>query len=228
MYNCIRQGKDDNLKRCMATRTMEIPIHVRNNLGTKTPGKMFFMAKRTFLTNKPIAKTMKSVKFIAPLLVWTLLAPSFLIAAPISEDAATPVPMSLKSKGRRQNSGGLIEVVFRGLRNSLGKVTCYLFRGKDGFPENKDKTVAVLSVPIADKQAKVVFSNLPPGEYAVAILHDENENKAMDYNFIGMPKEGWAFSNLPSGVFRKPKFDECAFKLDCPKKTVVVNMTYMN
>ncbi len=149
-------------------------------------------------------------------------------AAPACEDSA-PVAKAFQAKNkRRQNSGGLIEVVFRGLRNSVGRISCYLFHGKDGFPENKEKTVAVQSVPIIDKQAKVVFSNLPPGEYAIAILHDENENKAMDYNFIGIPKEGWAFSNLPSGVFRKPKFEECAFKLDCRKKTVVVDMTYMN
>jgi uncharacterized protein (DUF2141 family) len=142
--------------------------------------------------------------------------------------AEISVPQNRVVSQKRQNATGLVEVVLRGLRNSVGKVTCYLFHGKEGFPENREKTVAVKSVPIHDKQAKLSFPNLPPGEYALAILHDENENMAMDYNFIGLPKEGWAFSNMPSGVFRKPKFDECAFKLDASKKTIVVNMTYMN
>ncbi|MCS7085841.1 MAG: DUF2141 domain-containing protein, partial [Bacteroidia bacterium] len=116
-----------------------------------------------------------------------------------------------KTSSRRQNSGGFIEVIVRGLRNSVGRVTCYLFRGKEGFPEEKEKTIAVQSVPISGNRARMVFPNLPPGEYALAALHDENENRKMDYNFIGIPKEGWAFSNIPSGMLRKPDFSECAF-----------------
>ena len=39
--------------------------------------------------------------------------------------------------------------------------------------------------------------NLPAGNYAVQVMHDENENNKLDTNFMGMPIEGYGFSNNP-------------------------------
>ena len=44
--------------------------------------------------------------------------------------------------------------------------------------------------PISDGRATGRFGGLRPGVYAVAVLHDENQNDEMDFNFLGMPLEG--------------------------------------
>lgn len=56
------------------------------------------------------------------------------------------------------------------------------------------------------------FSGLPAGRYAVQVLHDENGNGKLDANFLGMPTEGYGFSNNPR-VLRKPTFEEAGFDL---------------
>ena len=57
----------------------------------------------------------------------------------------------------------------------------------------------------------VTFEGLKPGRYAVAAFHDENGNGKVDFNFLGLPSEGYGFSRTtPLG---KPSFDDTAFEL---------------
>lgn len=56
------------------------------------------------------------------------------------------------------------------------------------------------------------FAGLASGTYAVMVMHDENGNGKLDTNFVGMPIEGYGFSNDPK-VPRKPTFDEAKFEL---------------
>jgi len=58
-----------------------------------------------------------------------------------------------------------------------------------------------------------VLEDLPAGTYSMAMLHDLNGNKKMDFNFIGWPKEGYGFYPDPGFLMRKPRFEECNFEL---------------
>jgi len=69
-------------------------------------------------------------------------------------------------------------------------------------------------VPIKNYKAKIVFSSLEKGEYAFSFFQDLNENKKIDTNFLGIPKEPYGFSNQKKGRFGPPKFKEVAFKLN--------------
>lgn len=68
-----------------------------------------------------------------------------------------------------------------------------------------------------------VFSDLAPGDYGILVLHDENDNGRMDTNFIGIPKEGYGFSNNPS-VMRKATFDEARFALPAEGTSVSLRL----
>jgi len=57
------------------------------------------------------------------------------------------------------------------------------------------------------------FTNIPDGTYAISILHDENRNKKLDKNFLGIPKEGYGFSNNVHPSFRSATFEEAKFEL---------------
>ncbi|MBW8243061.1 DUF2141 domain-containing protein [Muricauda oceani] len=57
------------------------------------------------------------------------------------------------------------------------------------------------------------ISDLPSGEYALAIFHDENDNGKLDTNWLGIPKEKVAFSKAKMKTFGPPKFKECAFTM---------------
>jgi len=57
------------------------------------------------------------------------------------------------------------------------------------------KPLEVSSLEIKDGKAIATFKNLTPGEYGVVVLHDKNDNKQMDYEPNGMPKENFGISN---------------------------------
>lgn len=66
----------------------------------------------------------------------------------------------------------------------------------------------------------VVIPDVPPGDYAVVVLHDEDGNFQMAREPNGKPKEGWAMSGtFPGG--RPPTFDEV--KISIPAEGAAVN-----
>ena len=78
--------------------------------------------------------------------------------------------------------------------------------------------------PDGDATLEFSFADLPPGRYAVRVMHDENGNGKLDSNFLGIPKEGYGASNNPK-VMRAPHFDEAAFDLgeDDLAITIILN-----
>ena len=59
----------------------------------------------------------------------------------------------------------------------------------------------------------VTLSNIPPGRYAVTAYHDENANRDLDLNMLGMPKEAYGFSNDPPMLLGPPLFKDSAFEV---------------
>ena len=52
-----------------------------------------------------------------------------------------------------------------------------------------------LTGDIKDGMASVTFTNVTPGTYGIVVLHDKNDNKRMDFEPTGMPKEAFGASN---------------------------------
>jgi len=76
-------------------------------------------------------------------------------------------------------------------------------------------------------EVTVVFDDLPPGEYAISIVHDENENEVLDSNKFGIPKEGYCFGNNALGKFGPPSYDRVKIKLDAVPVTQNLTMKYL-
>ncbi len=66
-------------------------------------------------------------------------------------------------------------------------------------------------VPVEGAILKCHFPDLPVGQYAIAIYHDKNSNEQFDTNFMGLPKEGYGFSNDVMGRFGPPSFSAAGF-----------------
>ena len=67
---------------------------------------------------------------------------------------------------------------------------------------------------------------LKPGIYGITVLDDKNNDGKMEYNFIGMPKEGYGFSNFTDRILSRPEFKKFDFVLGTNDKTVYVKMKY--
>jgi uncharacterized protein (DUF2141 family) len=93
------------------------------------------------------------------------------------------------------------------LRNNTGEVLLELSN------EKGERTGGFVS-SIVEKKCIVIVENLNSGKYAFRYFHDENKNKKLDTNLIGMPKEGFGFSNNAKGKFGPPSFKQMIFKVD--------------
>jgi len=92
------------------------------------------------------------------------------------------------------------------LSNSKGKVLVELI-------DSKEERVRGVSEKIVNNKCIIVISDLKPGQYAFKYFHDENENKELDTNWIGMPTEGFGFSNNAKGRFGPPPLSAMIFDL---------------
>ncbi len=76
---------------------------------------------------------------------------------------------------------------------------------------------------IKDGKSVAVFENIPDGTYAVSCFHDENDNKELDTNFIGIPKEAYACSNDAKAMFSAPKWEDAKFETNGEELTIPIN-----
>ncbi len=127
--------------------------------------------------------------------------------------------------GRGESASNVLRAQIVGLRSSRGTVHCTLFNS-DAFPDDDSKALKDIAVPIKDKSAECDFPDLAPGQYAITTFHDENGNGEFDTNLLGIPKEGFAFSNNVRPRWSKPKWRQCRFDYPGGERTVTIKMIY--
>jgi uncharacterized protein (DUF2141 family) len=119
-----------------------------------------------------------------------------------------------------------IDLTISEIKNKKGLIRVSLFNQDDGFPNDHEKAFRSISMEITELQLNFNIADLPTGEYALAILHDENENGKMDFNFLRMPKEGYGVSNNAKSSFGPPKFKDAIFLLSSDELSLEINMNY--
>jgi uncharacterized protein (DUF2141 family) len=107
-------------------------------------------------------------------------------------------------------SANRIEVVIQGLRNDKGTVRCGLYASAQTFPKDNLEYKGVAAT-ISNQQSTCVFQDVPPGKYAVAAFHAEDNETKMRYSLFGAPQEGYGFSRDASGFMGPPDFSDAAF-----------------
>lgn len=113
-----------------------------------------------------------------------------------------------------------LTVNLHGIRVQTGLVKVAVVDSQAGW-DNQAAPVQVDGAPAQGEDATFSFKDLKPGNYAVMTTHDENGNCKLDTNVMGMPLEGYGFSNNPQ-VMRKPTWDEARF--DITTTDVVINV----
>ncbi len=108
-------------------------------------------------------------------------------------------------------------VYLTGARSSTGNYACALFDNSEDFGQRANPVFAE-NLAISEEaswQVREIESGelLPPGEYAIAVFHDENLNNKLDRHALGYPLEAYGFSNNARGKFGPPKYDAATFQL---------------
>jgi uncharacterized protein (DUF2141 family) len=119
-----------------------------------------------------------------------------------------------------------LQVTVTNIKGVKGNIIVGIFDSDEKF----------LKEPLDGRTAKangdsitVVFENLKPGKYAVSVLHDANKNKDLDKTKLGIPKEGFGFSNNVTGAIGPPSFKRAIIDLTPEMKDldIDIKMKYM-
>jgi uncharacterized protein (DUF2141 family) len=121
---------------------------------------------------------------------------------------------------------GTLEVEVRGFRSGRGLLRAKLVAAPDGFPGSDAHVVAKRKLPIRGDRVRLAFEDVPYGEYALVVLHDEDDDGALARGWLGLPAEGLAFSNGARIRRGPPSFEEARFALDRPRVELDVDLQY--
>lgn len=136
---------------------------------------------------------------------------------------AVSLGLTLSGNIAAQELQGELEVNISGFKNDRGQVIVNLFNEKGKIMKVNTRH-RVLTDTISQGHAKVVFTDLAYGNYAVSVFHDENDNGILDHNMFKLPEEALGFSNdfslgLLSGL---PSFEKLKFGFEPTMESIDV------
>ncbi len=112
------------------------------------------------------------------------------------------------AQAQKDTKGITITVTVPNVTSSDGKVMFGLYDESTFMkagPIQSDKS------EIKDGIAKITFTNVPEGVYAISCVHDANDNDRMDFEANGMPKENYGVSNNQMNLYGPPTWSEAKF-----------------
>ena len=117
---------------------------------------------------------------------------------------------------------GDLTVKLHGIRAQTGLVKVAVVDSQEAW-DGKAAPTRADGAPAQAEEASFTFKDLKPGSYAVMITHDENGNGKMDTNVVGMPLEGYGFSNNPQ-VMRRAYFNESKFDVSDAPSAITIRL----
>lgn len=113
-----------------------------------------------------------------------------------------------------------------GLNSDQGQVAVALTDSEKNF--GQDLPFRGAFGRISGGRSEVKFEGVPFGEYAVKCFHDRNANAKLDTNFLGIPIEGYAFSNGARGKFGPPSFGDAKIVFSADGQVVELVIGYLS
>ncbi|MDE0044731.1 MAG: DUF2141 domain-containing protein [bacterium] len=122
---------------------------------------------------------------------------------------------------------GELAIDVTGIRSSDGRVLLALHqeRADISFPDDRGAVAGVWMNAVAGTLS-LVFPDLAEGRYAVSVMHDENDDGVLDANLLGVPTEGYGFSNNASGLMGPPDFDDASVVIGDEPVHAVITLRY--
>lgn len=119
---------------------------------------------------------------------------------------------------------GSITITVNKIKEVKGSILVGLYTTEKNFLKKPSYGRAA---KVNGSEVTIVFDNLPAGDYAVSIIHDENDNKEFDRTKIGFPKEGYCFGNNAHAKFGPPKYRDVKVSLKDEPINQTLSMVYL-
>jgi uncharacterized protein (DUF2141 family) len=135
--------------------------------------------------------------------------------------------MFLVSSNTTKLADSSLIVTVSGLRNPQGQLCLSLFSNEQGFPNKGDCAVQTSCIKLTSVPLVVKFQNLEVGSYAIAVFHDANNDGTLNRNWLGIPTEGFGFSQNPSIFKGLPKFKDSAVLVAGADTNIEIELQYL-
>jgi uncharacterized protein (DUF2141 family) len=119
-----------------------------------------------------------------------------------------------------------LKVDIANMRSDRGRVLACLTAQPAKFPKCRDDPYS-MRLQVQARNHALTFRDVPPGRYAIALLHDENGNGKADRAVSMIPREGFGFSRDAKVRMGPPKFNEAAFDMGSAPREMTIRMRYM-
>jgi uncharacterized protein (DUF2141 family) len=134
------------------------------------------------------------------------------IATTLTLASGSAVGQSLAARlARPAPEARSVTFVVRNLRNDQGRVMGALFDRPERWVREGEE-VATCRAEIRGRRARCVMQ-VRPGRYAFAFAHDEDADGQFDRDFLGLPSEGYGFSNDVRPSLSLPSWHSAAFEV---------------
>jgi len=104
-----------------------------------------------------------------------------------------------------------------------GSLYLSLYKSQDDFDTNNN-AVKRQKVTVDTSTQKINLGDVQPGDYAVKVFHDINDNGKFDFGSSGMPAEPYG-SSSQSKELAPPSFKDAKFALDKNQQVQVYLIT---
>ncbi len=133
-----------------------------------------------------------------------------LMSAAVTIAAVCGGALAQDDGGTPAQGGAVLRVEVRNLEPK-GEVAIGVYRGADNY--DASERAYGLRHPVDGESVIIVFEDVEPGEYAIKLYHDVNGNREHDRNFVGIPKEPYAFSNNARGNMSAASYEDAKFQV---------------
>lgn len=115
-----------------------------------------------------------------------------------------------------------IPIIVKNIRNSKGRISIGVFKDASSFEKEKAHKIILVSKKDMINNTLKTTIEIESGVYGLSILDDENSDAKMEYNMVGMPKEGFGFSNYYHSGFTKPNYKQFLVNINPSEKSPIV------
>ncbi len=114
-----------------------------------------------------------------------------------------------------------IQLLFTGVKSTKGQIILKVYIDENSYQKDIPYKTEIVNKQDLVNGMKSGKLTLDPGVYGFALLDDENRNLKMDYNLLGMPEEGFAFSNFYLTGMKRPHFSDFQFTVSKDQKLLI-------
>ena len=118
-----------------------------------------------------------------------------------------------------------LQIQINKIKSDKGNILVSVYNNAKGFPYDGASCILMFSMRAAQGSVSITTKELTPGKYAIALFHDVDGNQKLTTNMLGIPKEGYAFSNDASNFFGVPSFKDASFQFT-RDTSIVINMKH--